>query len=239
MDQDNGHKDIVKKYEKLFNEYSTLKSQFVQLKQTSDDGEKCSKDLISRVKESDKRSKKLEKEIENLQFRNQQLTKRVAVLQDDLKSQRSKSPTSQFVSHHLNVVDEELTAKIGVIQELHLQLANLDTQHKDELELCADRFEKLEIDSTERISHLEQVSDQQKKIIDELTQSKSGLEIRVKELEERISAGPESDAWSVNSDMITLHDINLNSIVPKARSPKGRNRLIRMKYKNLRGVYQN
>ncbi|CAG9105932.1 unnamed protein product [Plutella xylostella] len=83
--------DIQAKYQKLASEYSKLRVHVKVLKKgVLDEQAKCN-ELKELVKEKDKSLRKGELEVDSLTFRNQQLTRRVSVLQDELDLLQQKS----------------------------------------------------------------------------------------------------------------------------------------------------
>ncbi|XP_063628128.1 protein phosphatase 1 regulatory subunit 21 [Cydia splendana] len=83
--------DIQAKYQKLATEYSKLRVHVKVLKKGVLDEQAKSNELRESLKEKEKALRKGELEIDSLTFRNQQLTRRVSVLQDELELLQSKS----------------------------------------------------------------------------------------------------------------------------------------------------
>ncbi|PIK45114.1 hypothetical protein BSL78_18043, partial [Apostichopus japonicus] len=82
--------DLQQKYQKLAQEYAKKKNENQVLKEaviTNRDLEKQHKDAI---KERDLKIRKIEQENESLNFRNQQLTKKVEGLQEQLRTAESR-----------------------------------------------------------------------------------------------------------------------------------------------------
>ncbi|KAJ8713848.1 hypothetical protein PYW08_007468 [Mythimna loreyi] len=117
--------DIQAKYQKLATEYSKLRVHVKVLKKGVLDEQAKSNELRETLKEKEKSLRKGELEIDSLTFRNQQLTRRVSVLQDELDalqlklSKKSKSkgddkqPTvSSAAALDSGLFQEELQKKI-------------------------------------------------------------------------------------------------------------------------------
>lgn len=86
----------VEKYQRLATEYAKIRAQFLVLKKAVIDEEGKNVEQQQTIKIRDQNIRRLEQEIESLRFRNQQLTKRVGVLQSDLDSKdRQNSPGSR------------------------------------------------------------------------------------------------------------------------------------------------
>ena len=81
MSTHDGNTDIQAKYQKLATEYAKLRAQVGVLKKgVLDEQAKCSQ-LSESAKEKETQMRKQEGEMESVMFRNQQLTKRINVLQ--------------------------------------------------------------------------------------------------------------------------------------------------------------
>ncbi|XP_047034199.1 protein phosphatase 1 regulatory subunit 21 [Helicoverpa zea] len=117
--------DIQAKYQKLAAEYSKLRVHVKVLKKGVLDEQAKSNELRETLKEKEKCLRKGELEIDSLTFRNQQLTRRVSVLQDELdalqlkltKKSKSKGDDKQPVASSAAALDagllqEELQKKI-------------------------------------------------------------------------------------------------------------------------------
>ncbi|XP_049704796.1 protein phosphatase 1 regulatory subunit 21 isoform X2 [Helicoverpa armigera] len=117
--------DIQAKYQKLAAEYSKLRVHVKVLKKGVLDEQAKSNELRDTLKEKEKCLRKGELEIDSLTFRNQQLTRRVSVLQDELdalqlkltKKSKSKGDDKQPAASSAAALDagllqEELQKKI-------------------------------------------------------------------------------------------------------------------------------
>ncbi|XP_038206843.1 protein phosphatase 1 regulatory subunit 21 isoform X1 [Zerene cesonia] len=82
--------DIQAKYQKLAAEYSKLRVHVKVLKKGVLDEQAKSNELRELLKEKEKSLRKGELEIDSLTFRNQQLTRRVSVLQDEIEQTQTK-----------------------------------------------------------------------------------------------------------------------------------------------------
>ncbi|KAH9633693.1 hypothetical protein HF086_009027 [Spodoptera exigua] len=82
--------DIQAKYQKLATEYSKLRVHVKVLKKGVLDEQAKSNELRETLKDKEKSLRKGELEIDSLTFRNQQLTRRVSVLQDELDALQLK-----------------------------------------------------------------------------------------------------------------------------------------------------
>ncbi|KAG2467481.1 PPR21 phosphatase, partial [Polypterus senegalus] len=120
------------------------------------------------LKMKDQSLRKVEQEMDSLTFRNQQLAKRVELLQEELsvcdtKGKKNKhkigdSP-SQHNHQHQSVINEDLQKKIEENERLHIQYAEADERHR-----------LLENQLRERLDVLEKETAQHQAIVDGLTQ---------------------------------------------------------------------
>lgn len=160
------------KYQKLLSEYSKLRNQVLQLTRCLADEQKVVKTLKDDGKEKEKAIKKLESEIESNSFRQQQLTKRISVLQEELKKKTAAKGQTQEDEDNLqstfSIFDQELTSKIKEVQALNDQLSLLQTEN---LTLKEDMHE-LHLQNTDHefmIRSQEEVIQSQKVMIDNLS----------------------------------------------------------------------
>ncbi|XP_013147814.1 PREDICTED: protein phosphatase 1 regulatory subunit 21 isoform X2 [Papilio polytes] len=129
--------DIQAKYQKLASEYSKLRVHVKVLKKGVLDEQAKSNELRETLKSKEKVIRQDELEIDSLTFRNQQLTRRVSVLQDELdalqnklsKKTKSKTDEKQTTSSVPALLDpgllqEELQKKIIENAQLASQLSD-------------------------------------------------------------------------------------------------------------------
>ncbi|KPJ10055.1 KLRAQ motif-containing protein 1 [Papilio machaon] len=131
--------DIQAKYQKLASEYSKLRVHVKVLKKGVLDEQAKSNELREVLKSKEKVIRQDELEIDSLTFRNQQLTRRVSVLQDELdalqnklsKKTKSKSDEKQSTSSvpaplDPGLLQEELQKKIIENAQLASQIGSED-----------------------------------------------------------------------------------------------------------------
>ncbi|CAF4798309.1 unnamed protein product [Pieris macdunnoughi] len=110
--------DIQAKYQKLAAEYSKLRVHVKVLKKGVLDEQAKTNELREVLKEKEKSLRKGALEIDSLSFRNQQLTRRVSVLQDEIEQKPSKT-TKKTKSKDDKVVNNSSPAHLdaGLFQE--------------------------------------------------------------------------------------------------------------------------
>lgn len=108
--------DIQSKYQKLATEYSKLRVHVKVLKKGVLDEQARSNELKDLLKEKEKALRKNELEIDSLTFRNQQLTRRVSFLQEELENLQLKS-TKKSKSKNDEKVSSSNMADYGLLQE--------------------------------------------------------------------------------------------------------------------------
>lgn len=124
------------KYQKLATEYTKLKSQAMVLKKAVVDEQAKNADLKEALNSQEQKLRKFNQETESLTFRNEQLTKRVSVLQQELQvnsfGKKSKSKNHEHpVQNNFSVLDEELQHKIMENASLFCAISDKDAELSD------------------------------------------------------------------------------------------------------------
>eukprot|EP00064_Thunnus_orientalis_P007537 superscaffoldBa00000844_g7559 len=183
--------DLQTKYSKLAQEYSKLRAQNQVLKKAVVDEQANSTSLKEQLKQRDQSLRKQEQEMDSLSFRNQQLAKRVELLQEELavseaKGKKGKSKGDSPSQHGMqtqNVFDEDLQKKIEENERLHIQFYEADEQHRrQEAELKA-RLEELEKDSEQHQAVVDGLTTKYMETIERLQSDKARLEVKAQTLE--------------------------------------------------------
>ncbi|XP_074720048.1 protein phosphatase 1 regulatory subunit 21 isoform X4 [Strix uralensis] len=133
--------ELQGKYQKLAQEYSKLRAQNQVLKKGVVDEQANSASLKEQLKMKDQSLRKLQQEMDSLTFRNQQLAKRVELLQDELalseakgkKNKKSAESSSQLSQEQKSVFNEDLQKKIEENERLHILIKSqtLEREAKD------------------------------------------------------------------------------------------------------------
>ncbi|XP_032911019.1 protein phosphatase 1 regulatory subunit 21 [Catharus ustulatus] len=183
--------ELQGKYQKLAQEYSKLRAQNQVLKKGVVDEQANSASLKEQLKMKDQSLRKLQQEMDSLTFRNQQLAKRVELLQDELalseargkKSKKSVEPSSQLSQEQKSVFNEDLQKKIEENERLHILFFEADEQHKRlEAELRS-RLEVLETDAAQHQAVVDSLTKKYTETIEKLQNDKAKLEIKSQTLE--------------------------------------------------------
>lgn len=124
------------KYQKLATEYTKLKSQAMVLKKAVVDEQAKNADLKEALNSQEQKLRKFHQETESLTFRNEQLTKRVSVLQQELQvnsfGKKSKSKNHEHpAQNNFSVLDEELQHKIMENASLFCAISDKDAELSD------------------------------------------------------------------------------------------------------------
>lgn len=183
--------DLQTKYSKLAQEYSKLRAQHQVLKKAVVDEQTTSNSVKDELKQKEQTFRKVQQEMESLTFRNQQLTKRVELLQEELHQSESKNKKSknkgdspsQINLQTQRVFDEDLQKKIQENERLHIQFYEAD-----------EKYRRQEAQLKTRLDHLEKESEQHQAVVDALTSKymdtiqklqsdKACLEVKVQTLE--------------------------------------------------------
>ncbi|XP_068424499.1 protein phosphatase 1 regulatory subunit 21 isoform X2 [Clinocottus analis] len=173
--------DLQTKYSKLAQEYSKLRAQNQVLKKAVVDEQANSVSFKEQLKQRDQSLRKQEQEMDSLSFRNQQLAKRVELLQEELAS-KADSP-SQHGLETQSVFDEDLQKKIEENERLHIQFYDADEQHrKQEAELTT-RLQDLEKDSKQHQAVVDGLTTKYMETVERLQSDKARLEVKAQTLE--------------------------------------------------------
>ncbi|XP_017882274.1 protein phosphatase 1 regulatory subunit 21 [Ceratina calcarata] len=189
------------KYQKIAAEYSKIRAQANVLKRAVIDEQARNADIREQLKEKEVELRRAEQELDSLSFRNQQLTKRITVLQEELdkpqnKSKKGKNKVSENNSqvlgspNHILLLDEEFQKKIVENAQLLSQISDKDS----EIETLNERIQQLEckLDYCEK-SKIE-LECQYQNTIDKLQREANDL---LKKLSDR-QRQEETVSWSSN-----------------------------------------
>ncbi|NWW13334.1 PPR21 phosphatase, partial [Oreocharis arfaki] len=183
--------ELQGKYQKLAQEYSKLRAQNQVLKKGVVDEQANSASLKEQLKMKDQSLRKLQQEMDSLTFRNQQLAKRVELLQDELalseargkKNKKSVESSSQLSQEQKSVFNEDLQKKIEENERLHILFFEADEQHKRlEAELRS-RLEVLETGAAQHQAVVDSLTKKYTETIEKLQNDKAKLEIKSQTLE--------------------------------------------------------
>ncbi|XP_061084163.1 protein phosphatase 1 regulatory subunit 21 isoform X2 [Conger conger] len=129
--------------------------------------------------------------MDSLSFRNQQLAKRVELLQEELatseaKGKKSKhrgdSPSQQGLQTQI-VFDEDLQKKIQENERLHIQFFEADEQHRRQEAQLQTRLGELERDSEQHQAVVDGLTHKYMETIEKLQSDKARLEVKSQTLE--------------------------------------------------------
>uniref|UniRef100_A0A9J8A1Y1 Protein phosphatase 1 regulatory subunit 21 n=1 Tax=Cyprinus carpio carpio TaxID=630221 RepID=A0A9J8A1Y1_CYPCA len=183
--------DLQSKYSKLAQEYSKLRAQNQVLKKAVVDEQTASCSLKDELKQKEQSLRKVEQEMDSLSFRNQQLTKRVELLQEELllsesKSKKSKNKgdsPSQVSLQTQNVFDEDLQKKIQENERLHIQFHEADEQFRRQEAQLRVRLDQLEKESEQHQAVVDALNRKYTDAIEKLQNDKALLEVNAQTLE--------------------------------------------------------
>uniref|UniRef100_A0A667WZ47 Protein phosphatase 1 regulatory subunit 21 n=1 Tax=Myripristis murdjan TaxID=586833 RepID=A0A667WZ47_9TELE len=151
------------------------------------DEQASSASLKDQLKQRDQSLRKVEQEMDSLSFRNQQLAKRVELLQEELAASEAKgkkgktkgdSPSQQGLQTQ-SVFDEDLQKKIQENERLHIQFYEADEQHRRQEAQLKARLDELEKDSEQHQAVVDGLTTKYMETIERLQSDKARLEVRV------------------------------------------------------------
>ncbi|XP_029031166.1 protein phosphatase 1 regulatory subunit 21 [Betta splendens] len=183
--------DLQTKYTKLAQEYSKLRAQNQVLKKGVVDEQANSASLKDQLKQRDQSLRKQEQEMDSLTFRNQQLAKRVELLQEELaaseaKGKKGKNKGDSPSQHGLqtqSVFNEDLRKKIEENERLHIQFYEADEQHKKRESELRLRLEELQRDSEQHQAVVDGLTTKYMETIERLQNDKARLEVKTQSLD--------------------------------------------------------
>lgn len=183
MESVNGQLQI--KYQKIATEYSKIRAQANVLKKAVIDEQARNADIREQLKEKEVELRRAEQELDSLSFRNQQLTKRITVLQEELDKAQNKSKkgknkllenNSQVLASSNHILDEEFQKKIVENAQLLSQISDKDS----EIETLNERIQQLE----SKLDHCEkskiELECQYQNIVDKLERERNDLQKKIK-----------------------------------------------------------
>ncbi|XP_029841323.1 protein phosphatase 1 regulatory subunit 21 isoform X1 [Ixodes scapularis] len=178
------------KYQKLAYEYSKLRAQAQVLKKAVSEEQSRNAELKDALKDKEQGVRKLEQEVESLNFCNQQLTKRVGFLQEELEGDRSKKDKKKKAAApspvHQGVIDAELQSRIEENEKLHLQVSSAEFEHRRTVERLEEELEQARRAVNAREGQLSQTLSLQEETISRLTQERARLELKLKSCEKEL-----------------------------------------------------
>ncbi|WAR19520.1 PPR21-like protein [Mya arenaria] len=152
------------KYKKLAAEYAKLKSQVPVLKKAYLDEQSSHNDLKSSLKECEQTVRKYEQEVDSLTFRNQQLSTRCSLLQEELDALEIKIL-------HL------------IIPALGLLVHDIELEYKSQLESLQQKLGQFERQCSEHELVLNSTVQKNQAHIDKLQEEKAMLEVKLQSMD--------------------------------------------------------
>ncbi|GCB73324.1 LOW QUALITY PROTEIN: protein phosphatase 1 regulatory subunit 21 [Scyliorhinus torazame] len=184
--------DLHSKYQKLAQEYSKLRAQNQVLKKAVVDEQGQGTSLKEELKMKDQSVRKLQQEMDSLTFRNQQLSKRVELLQEELvtteakgkkNKQKNADRPSQMNQQRQSVFDEDLQNKIEENERLHKQVQEAQEKHRQIETELGERLMVLERDTIQHHAVVDGLKQKYMDTIEKLQIDKANLEVKSHSLE--------------------------------------------------------
>ncbi|XP_073528190.1 protein phosphatase 1 regulatory subunit 21 isoform X1 [Phyllobates terribilis] len=182
--------ELQGKYQKLAQEYSKLRAQNQVLKKAVVDEQANSAALKEQLKMKDQSVRKQQQEMDSLSFRNQQLAKRVELLQEELsvmeargKKAKKHVDSSQMSHEQKSVFDEDLQKKIEENERLHIQFFEASEKHRQIEDELRSRLQVLETGAAQHQAVVEGLKQKYMETIEKLQSDKAKLEVKAQGLE--------------------------------------------------------
>ncbi|XP_045621912.1 protein phosphatase 1 regulatory subunit 21 [Procambarus clarkii] len=188
--------DMQAKYQKLASEYSKLRAQNQVLKKAVVDEQGKTAHLNDLIKSRDQMLRKAEQENDSLAFRNQQLTKRLTLLQEDLDEIQSKSKRGKVKTESVGdgaladntVFTEELQSKIQENARLQSELAEIETTYRSRLSELDTQLEVAKREGQKYREMLELREKSANEIVDQLESERVQQEVTGQQREAELRA---------------------------------------------------
>lgn len=178
------------KYHKLAYEYSKLRAQAQVLKKAVAEEQAKNVELKDVLKDKEQAMRKLVQEVESLNFCNQQLTKRVGFLQEELEEDRSKRNKKKHNASaspaHQGIIDAELQSRIEENEKLHLQMSSVEVEHRRTVEKLEAELEQVRQALATHEEQLGEAVGRREEHISRLTQERAKLELKLKSCEKEL-----------------------------------------------------
>lgn len=184
--------NLQTKYQKLAAEFAKQRAQNTVLKKAVIEEQEKTKSLQENVRQKDQSIRKYEQEIDSLQFRNDQLSKRVAVLQEELdeydgRNRKGKTRIDGVTKPDDNdVKDQELQIKIQENERLQRELFEAAQEHKGTIVSLQEKLETFERNSTDHQKLLDEANERHRMIVDKLNEERAMLEAKLHKTEEEL-----------------------------------------------------
>lgn len=177
--------DLQAKYHIIASEYSKVRAQLTVLKKAIKEEQAHNLELKELLREREQSLRKADQEADSLNFRNEQLTRRVHVLQDELDAlqnqARHKKSKGKVVEGHHNsdftnhVIDEEFRKKIAENAELLSLLHEKDEHHNQEVATLRGQVDQLQ-NEVEQLKQINNDAEEKfKETISRLEKEKNSL----------------------------------------------------------------
>jgi len=214
--------DLNTKYQKLATEYAKLRSQVVVLKKGVLDEQDKSTNLSEQLHDRETTLRKHESEMEGVLFRNQQLSKRVNVLQDEIDNLQTKSKPKWRSSNNDEkdradrVINEELMGKISENARLHATLDDIEKQYENTILSLQTRVQDLESEKSLMGAEKKNQQLEVAESVSHLTKENDDLRARVTLLERDLALkGKQNENLEVQVNILAEKNRNLENIERK------------------------
>ncbi|XP_038206844.1 protein phosphatase 1 regulatory subunit 21 isoform X2 [Zerene cesonia] len=222
--------DIQAKYQKLAAEYSKLRVHVKVLKKGVLDEQAKSNELRELLKEKEKSLRKGELEIDSLTFRNQQLTRRVSVLQDEIEQTQTKL-TKKSKSKDDKAPSNSNPAPLdaGLLQEELQKKIIENAQYASQLSDKTFEVSQLQASIEDCNRHMSECESRYKCEIAKLKNKNQELQFALEEAQkERLGSTPKIGSEDALSSVDDLH-IN-EQLSNKLHNSEQENQKLRMEY---------
>ncbi|XP_046859324.1 protein phosphatase 1 regulatory subunit 21-like [Xenia sp. Carnegie-2017] len=217
---------LPEKYQKLATEFAKLRAQNAVLKKAVIEGQDTQRSQEEKLKHREQAIRKYEQELDSLQFRNDQLSKRVGILQDELDQTASaKNKTSSKIANSNPFVDgvaaEDLQMKIEENERLQRELFESSQKHKAVVLDLQEKLKSNEKISTNHQRIVDENNEKHKIIVQKLQEEKAMLEARLQKCLEELktisikSEKSEQQAQVFNKKLVEKYETLVKIVAEK------------------------
>ncbi|KAK4885720.1 hypothetical protein RN001_001991 [Aquatica leii] len=203
--------DLEKNYQIIALEYSKVRSQATVLKKAVIDEQARNVELKELIKDLELKIRRHNQEMDSLTFRNDQLTKRISVLQQELQSNshmkksKHKHTENTINSVDFGILDEELHKKIIENAELVSSMVDKDLEianYKEKVDILENKIKSFEkLITTNEEKYLENLSSIKKELIKEASQVPVVVETNIGDSMNTIWR-QEAERWRIECELL-------------------------------------
>lgn len=176
--------DLNLKYQRLASEYGKMKAQNQVLRKAVVDQKENLAKLHEEVQMKEQTVRRSQQEIESSNFRNQQMVRRIEILQREMDGKKKGSAVApDESSHHQQALDDDLKLKIEENARLHKQLHQIETRTREREQALQDEVTRLSAHNQQHKELKKELEEEKETVVRKNREEKAFLEKKLIELE--------------------------------------------------------